>query len=494
MNLNDYIRARGFDPDDLTDDQRTALTADFEAAEARATADAAPPADPPVALTRDDVNDILDARDADAAAARAREITELARIAGVDEATRDAAIGDPAVTLDAARARFAEVLRAARPPVTGLPAVHVAPAADEAARRTVEAGILIRANAGDFAMTRGYDEQTLHTAERSLRGLRLEDVFRHALRLEGRAIPDNRSDLYRAGIGTASLANIVTNVAGVTSIQGALSAQQTWRQFCSVGPLRGFQAEKMVKLDIAGGLTEVGDDGKLSAVSLDDSGEEITGVTRGKVLYISRQHIIDDRIDILTDAPRLLGLGAMNDVSTVVYTLLEANAAMADGTAIFATATETLQESSALAIATVDSAATLMMGQLDSKSQPRHLMPKTLLAPIALLGTARAICSSPDIVVIGVGAAAATQHGKHGYGDGSIAPFTDPRLTSATTWYLFANPAECANIRVGFLDGVQTPTVEPVAAAGDTLAEGFRVYLDYGVAAADRDGMVQSTA
>lgn len=64
---------------------------------------------------------------------------------------------------------------------------------------------------------------------------------------------------------------------------------------------------------------------------------------------------------------------------------------------------------------------------------------------------------------------------------------------SAVAWYLFSDAANAAVV-VGFLDGMDSPTLETFGLDADInkLAYGFRVYHDFGVALADYRAAIKS--
>ena len=58
-------------------------------------------------------------------------------------------------------------------------------------------------------------------------------------------------------------------------------------------------------------------------------------------------------------------------------------------------------------------------------------------------------------------------------------------LTSSTTWWMCADPADLPTMEVGFLDGQRTPIVEQAEASFDTLGIEVRGYFDFGVSKAE---------
>ena len=514
MNWKQWLAARGLTDEALTDETRAVLEADFDAEQKRS-AEPPPPAtatatqDPPATREIDEellgrvVNGILDTRATAVVEQRRSSIAELCSLAGVEDATRDEWIEDPTITITAARELATNHMRGGRPGVPQVPAVYVHPAASDANSRTLEAALLIRGNLGDAIAVddqyRQYTQEIIDNGER-LRGMSMDDLVNHSLRLANVEVPLGRDDAFRAAISTGSFSEITSNVAGVAALQGALSVAQTWRAWCSTGEVRNFQANKLVRLDNAGNLSPVGADGKLQHISLEDTGESITADTRGNILVITRKVIRDDRIGILIRAPMELGKGAIQDISHVVYTLLLANGNMADGAAIFVDATRgNLKTSCTLGPAGIQTAAAALAAQNNARGLPRDLIPAVLLVPPAQWSDAWSSTQQPVVMASGHASTSAFTYAPavHAYGDGSIKPVMESRLSNAaytnyspTSWYLMAAPSQCDNIQVAFLDNVQTPTVRQVPAGVGVLGTAIEVYLDYGVAAADGQGMI----
>jgi hypothetical protein len=59
---------------------------------------------------------------------------------------------------------------------------------------------------------------------------------------------------------------------------------------------------------------------------------------------------------------------------------------------------------------------------------------------------------------------------------------------SATGWYLFADPNILPAIEVGFVNGMEQPTVERAEADFNTLGIQFRGFMDFGVGVQDPRG------
>ena len=123
------------------------------------------------------------------------------------------------------------------------------------------------------------------------------------------------------------------------------------------------------------------------------------------------------------------------------------------------------------------------------------MTPKFLLIPPALQWTARQILNSAIIVATGVPTGAVATLGNANVLQGALTPIIDPFLTSATAYYVLADPNEAPVLDVAFLNGKQTPDLLVERPTMQNLAGGedpyeyeidilrYKVRYDYGGAA-----------
>jgi hypothetical protein len=72
---------------------------------------------------------------------------------------------------------------------------------------------------------------------------------------------------------------------------------------------------------------------------------------------------------------------------------------------------------------------------------------------------------------------------------GQMTPITDAAITSTTAWYTACDPMVNETVVVGYLNGVNTPTIEQVDAGGEILGTAFRIFFDWGATVADFRGL-----
>ena len=98
-----------------------------------------------------------------------------------------------------------------------------------------------------------------------------------------------------------------------------------------------WRAQHRVQLGEAPQLLEVGESGEFKRGTLGESKESYRVKTYGRVVAITRQVLINDDLDAFTRIPAMYGNSIAQLESDVVWGIITANPAMADGNALFHT-------------------------------------------------------------------------------------------------------------------------------------------------------------
>ena len=145
----------------------------------------------------------------------------------------------------------------------------------------------------------------------------------------------------------------------------------------------------------------------------------------------------------------------------------------------------------ALTIDNLVSAVATMKTQKDSQGNSIDVALNSLCVPPQLEGAARTILRSVEVN----GTSGPTGNPAFGIIPNLV---VEPRLSNNSftnwavdNWYLFGGPMSSAVI-VGFLNGMQTPTIETEASAFNTLGMSLRCYHDFGVAMGDGKASLKS--
>lgn len=189
--------------------------------------------------------------------------------------------------------------------------------------------------------------------------------------------------------------------------------------------------------------------------------------TYGRTFSLSRQSIINDEFNKLTDQPARFGRAARRTLARNVISTLTSPGNAYDGVAFFGdhkqadgvtTAANNLLGTSPLSRTTLRAAIERFQGFKDNNGVPLALTPSFLYVPISLGFTAKEILGSPELIGQGSNAVPATNLNvmQNVLPGGYV---VDPYLPDDGTWYLFADPAEIPAFGLGFLNGVEEPAL-----------------------------------
>ncbi|HUX14835.1 MAG TPA: hypothetical protein VMW52_00085, partial [Phycisphaerae bacterium] len=496
MEFTAWLTERGIDPATLSEAQTTALRAlHTEKGDDATRADAtdvivrsmAPPAPAPVPKTPK-TPPAPPAEDASRAAAdaaaiaarqrivdRVRQIDELAEMSAVPDNVRRQFTEAANPDVEAARAAFLTRMRADRAHVPhasfGIHSHDRSATGDQLA-----AALAIRSSQMDHdELVEGFGEQNLTVADR-FRDLNCVDLCRHAISLDGRDVPSGRDETLRAAVSGQSLPYVLGAVVNKFLMRGYGQPKATWRKWCSVRSVPDFKANTAVRYTATGQLEVVNNNGKIPADTGTEEYETLQADTYAKIMAVTRQNLINDDLGVFTAIPNRHGVAASQTISRKVYTVLLANAAMADSVALFHATHLNLNPSSALTPATYAAAIAAFLGQKDKAGEPIDVMPAICLVPPGLGEKARSIQEGKVLVLTGTSDNARMAK----FADaGMLEAVVEHRLAStgytgysATSWYVMGAPGECDNMIVAFVNGRQNPIIERVDMGPDVLAIG----------------------
>lgn len=394
---------------------------------------------------------------------------------------------DPTVTVEAARAQLLKKLGEGTEPAN--PAAHVQMGATEADKfraAAVEA-ILVRAG-GDLATK----EMRAKIGENPFRGHKMLDMARASL---DRARVDHRR-MSQLEVVAAAFTTSTSDfpVLLENTLHKALQAAygttpDTWTTFCSVGSVSDFRASNRYRLGSFGNLDVLNENSEFKYKTVPD-GEKasITAGTKGNLINLSRQMMINDDLGAFVGLAAGLGRAARRTIEVDVYALLAQNSGlgptMSDTHPLFDAAHSNIAATGAIAVSVFDDARVKMASQKDvSGNDYLDLRPQVLLIPIGTGGQARVINQSqydtevsskfqvPNKVV------------------GLFQRITDTPRLSGTRFYMFADPTVAPVIEVAFLDGNQEPYIE-LQQGFEVDGAAYKVRLDYGTGVIDYRGAV----
>jgi len=416
---------------------------------------------------------------------RAAQINELARRHGMDD--NAPAWIRSALSVDQVRAQILDQL-ATRDAAAGGNLNRVDTVVDEADR--------MRAAAADVILARGMvvdpatRERVRAANDNPYRGMTLLEMARFSLeRLGVRTAGLNKLDLVgRAFTQSGSDFPVLLENAMHRTLQASYAiAPDTWSRFCARGSVSDFRAHPRYRTGSLGNLDALSELGEFKNKAIPD-GEKasITAGTKGNIINLSRQAIINDDLGAFIGLAAMLARAAKRTVEADVYAYLASNPVMGDGYALFSSEHGNLDSAAAPSVEAVDAARVKLAAQKGVGANDfLDLRPAIWLGPLSYGGTARVINAAeydPDT---------ANKLQKPNKVRGLFRDVVDSPRIADSKWYLFADPADAPVIEVAFLDGQDEPFLD--------MEEGFsvdgarwKVRLDFGIAAIDYRGAVRN--
>lgn len=485
MGFDAWLRAKGFDPDQLSDDQKSTLEAAYKA-ENKPEKPAKPAKDP-----ADEGVEIVRAK----AAAENKRIAEVSEIAAEYPTIRAKAIEEgwnPTQT-------ELEVLKAQRPTVNGI----VKPGRHENQAFTpevVEAGVLASLGVSDSDRLKIYGERTLEAA-RPYERIGLKDLVMLSFGLEKKEAPRVWGDgeiAIKAAFSTMSLPGILENSINKLALLAYRAAEIQALQFCRIGSTPDFKKVSRVRMLGTGRFERIGKAGELTSGKIGEQKFENQADTYGQVVAIDRQTIMNDDLMVLSDAGAEIGYTGAEVVNQLAAEkLLGAGSffATGNGNLITGAAASAFGETGLTNANTAFRKQKAGPGTKDKDQRPINIQPEILLVPPELEVRAQILTGSAEIRPGG-----GADRGEFNPWRGRYRVISMPHLSdtgysdnSATAWYLLANPNRLPALELLFVGGRREPQVERIPLPGQQLGIGIRGYLDVGCELMDPKGILKAT-
>lgn len=372
--------------------------------------------------------------------------------------------------LECLRAEKANAVQAARP---GAPAIIDLKAAAPKDAKTITAAACMGAAMSDKVVAEQFKGVDLDAAH-DLGVNRLSDIFA-AFGITYRP-GDNASmtKAIKAAFSTVDIPNVLSNVAHKFVLAGFGAVGEDWRKVSRAVPVTDFKAVKGVRLVMGGVLKPLSKGGELQHVSLSDESRDLAAATKGSIVGITREDLINDDLGVLSMIPERFGQMAGRTINKDVF------GAISRTGGDYGAST-----SGALSVANLATAYQLALGITDSNGDYLGAMPNVILASPSNYLTALNIYQSEQIT------GTSSEKGKNNVMRGLLAPITSQFLGSGTAYWLFNSAFPLVD--VAFLNGRTTPVVETAEADFNQLGIQMRCYFDYGAAAGELKAAVYST-
>jgi hypothetical protein len=444
---------------------------------------------------------------ANADAIRAEAATaERARINGIGEAVRLAGLGAElsadmvgrGITLDEARAEIFAKLAAKDKANPTNSQVRVGEDASDKFSRGVTAWLAIKGGATALVARAINPKQpdTVSFDPGEFRGMSLVEIARRSLELAGIRPELDKMRMVaqaftRASQSASDFPNILENVMGKILLGSYATQPDTWTAWCGRSTVPDFRASNRYRMGSFGALDALTANGEFKNKSIPDAEKaSITATTKGNIINVNRQMIVNDDMSAFVSLLTMLGRAAGLSIESDAYALLGANSGLgptqSNSQPLFHSSRANVGTGAALAAAALDADSAVMAAQTDpSGNEILNLTPTVLLLPRTLRGQANVINASefdPDTV-------ANKGQMKVNVARGFFNTIVGTARLTGTRRYMFADPAQHPVFEVAFLEGQEAPVLETQNGWRTDGAE-MKVRFDYGVGAVDFRGAV----
>jgi hypothetical protein len=245
---------------------------------------------------------------------------------------------------------------------------------------------------------------------------------------------------------------------------------------------RDFRAVNKLMLGEAPLLEKLNEHGEIKAGTMAEAREAYKVETWARKIGITRQVLVNDDLGTFSDLARRMGQAAAETEARILVDLLEANSGsgpkLADAKTLFhADHGNKAGSSAAISDGTLSAARLALRTQKGFEDRIIRVTPKYLLVGPALETEAEKWLAS-------ISPAKAADVNPF---SGSLTLVVEPRLSSATRWYVTADPAEIDGLEFAYLSGNEGPQVESKS-GWDVDGIEIRVILDFGAGFVDHRG------
>jgi phage head maturation protease len=323
-----------------------------------------------------------------------------------------------------------------------------------------------------------YSDEVLEAAEKQVRTTSIGEVLVEAARSNGydgsgRMSSGNVGQVLKAAFATHSITDILSNVANKFLLQGFNAVESTWGDLSAVRSVSDFKSVSMFRLNGDFKFSKIGNGGTLKVAEASDEKRSVNADTYGVVTNISRTDLINDDLNALSAVNSKIGRGAALSMNDVIWSeFANGNASFYSGASAGA--------GNALSLDSLKEATTAFRKLTDPDGNPLGIAPSQLIVPPDLELAAAELMSS-SLLITGKNETRTNVNVLSGRYGVTVSQY----LSSASTWWLAANPADLNALDVVFLNGQQSPTIEQVDMDYNVLGIALRGYFDFGVSKAE---------
>lgn len=311
-------------------------------------------------------------------------------------------------------------------------------------------------------------------------GLTLKQIAEESVRIQNglRSVPKMSDVVTMAMQTTADFAAVLENTARKQLLAMYQYANPTYRVWTKQSTTPDFKTMTRVRLGETPEFLKVPEGAQITIGLMTDSKESYSLATYGRGISFTRQMLINDDLGAFNDLIGQFGVQAARLENKTVYSILNTNANMADGIALFFASHYNLG-TGVIGNTALDAMFTAMGTQkgIDAKTI-LNLTPKYLIVPKAKEATARAA-----VMLIGPNVKSSDQN----WFAGRLEVVADAELdgTSTVVWYGAAEPGFAPGIEYCHLEGQTGPQFIRKDNESGVLGIQFYAYLDFAAKAVD---------
>jgi phage head maturation protease len=402
---------------------------------------------------------------------RVREIRELCRRGGVDQAVQDRLVDD-GLTIDQARTQILEA-KAEAQAATRISGVHQADAYS-AEDPSVRRGLLAEALAH-----RVNPQLEIRPAAQPFTSMRWEDVAAEAVRMSGGSTMGiGRAQLVERALTTSDMQAIVAELANKVLQPAYMAADSGWRPAAQERGAADLREQNAVRLSEGPELLEVGESGEVKHGGMSDARESFKMGTFARIVSVSRRLILNDDLNAFADLVTPLGVAARQTEDRLLHQAVTSNPVLNEtGEQLFSTAHGNLAGTGgAISVATLGAARQALRNMRGLNGEPINVDPAFLIVGPANETAAEQVVAQLDPAKLADVNPFA----------GRLQVLVEPRI-AGNEWYVAARPSVLPWLQYRYLQSARGPQIS-TRPGFDTMGLEVRVALDYGAGVIDYRG------
>jgi len=354
------------------------------------------------------------------------------------------------------------------------PAVHVVEQVKN--DKVIEAALCLQGGLPNA--DKAFDSRTLEAADKVRRTTSIGEVLIEAARANGytgssRISAGNAEPVLKAAFATHDISNLLSALVNKFLLNGFNAVESSWQDVSAVRSVNDFKAINLLRLNGDMKFRKIGNAGELKIAQASDTKRSVAADTYGISTQLTRQDMINDDLNALSQIPQRMGRGAALAMNEAIWGEFQSSNSSYYQAASAAAG-------NALSLTSLKAATTGFRKLTDPDGNPLGIAPRVLLVPPELEITAAELMSSALLI-----SGNTTKEPSANVLNGRYRVVVSNYLTSASTWWLAADSVDLPALDVVFLNGQQAPTIEQVAPDYQLLGVAIRGFFDFGVSKAE---------